>query len=229
MHRLSPDDPDAEPSGSPIPLIDIVERLYQKDWAAFEVLYEYYKVPLGKRLLYLIGDQETAYDLYQETFVRVLRYFSGLSGVPAGATYESFEPWLYRIARNCAIDYYRHTKKFEFLQSHEDSLFEPKTHSLAEYFSIAGHEEQVCDLLCLKEALAEMSPKYRDCLLLQYHWGFSQREIAEVLDISVKTVSTNVRRGSVQLRKIYADMMNGQPTIRKGGRKQHGKINLRTF
>jgi RNA polymerase sigma-70 factor (ECF subfamily) len=224
MHKLSPDDPISEPSECTMPLAEVVARACKKDRQAFEILYEYYRNPLGKRLRYLVNNQETAYDLYQETFIRVWRYLPDSGYGP-----EHFEPWLYRIARNLAISHLRHDRKFEvlplsFQDARERNLEEdiptdyvPWIVGLAKYLNIAGHEEQVCDMLCLKEALAKMSPRYRTCLLLQVYWGYSQEEIAQVLDISVKTVSTNVSRGYRQLRTIYTNMMCDHHIMRKGG------------
>jgi RNA polymerase sigma-70 factor (ECF subfamily) len=59
------------------------------------------------------------------------------------------------------------------------------------------HAEQV------KLALAQVSPRYRACLLLQLVAGFSQREIAQSLNMSEKSVSVYVSRGSEQFRQAY--------------------------
>jgi RNA polymerase sigma-70 factor, ECF subfamily len=212
MHQSPPDDPSSKPSGSTMTLAEVVARACEGDREAFARLYMRYKKPLGKRLMALVNDQETAYDLYQETFIRIWENRRKLRRIPFTTIVERFEPWLYRIARNLAVDYLRHSRKFTFLSYEEDisdeGIFEPPTPGLAKYLGIPGHEDQVCDLLCLKEALAKMSPKYRTCLLLQVHWGYSQQEIAKVLEISAEAVSTNVSRGYRQLRTIYMNMMS---------------------
>lgn len=167
--------------------------------AAFSMLYERYKGPLGKYLLALVSNQEIAYELYQETFIRVWRAFKEGKSIP-NEIGDNFDRWLFTIAKHIAIDFIRR-RKF-------------KSEPLPEFVasSEAGHEDRVCDREILAKALAAMSPQYRTCMLFQVHWGLTQREIAEKLGISEKTVSTNVKRGYRQFREIYmAIVSNSNP------------------
>lgn len=219
MHQLSSDDPSSELSSSTKPLAEIVARACKKDHQAFEMLYEHYKKPLGKRLMALVNNKETAYDLYQETFVRIWKSISIRRRVPFGL---DFEPWLYHIARNLAFDYLRRNRKFEFLRLFRDETDELQLHELSRNLGVAENEEQVVELLCLNAALAKMTPKYRNCLLLQVQWGYTQKEIAQILRIKEKSVSANVCRGYEQLRKIYKKMMEDHPEAKKEGSERNG-------
>src|SRR5690348_14438284 len=80
-------------------------RVLTQNPRAFEVLYEYYKKPLGRRIMYLVEDKEVAYDLYQDTFERMW------VKLPEQGPIANFKAWLYAIATNLAIDYLRHTKR----------------------------------------------------------------------------------------------------------------------
>jgi RNA polymerase sigma-70 factor (ECF subfamily) len=235
MHQLSSDDFNLKPAHTPdyvgrrpTPLAELLARA--KEHPFFAMLYDYYQEPLGKRLRNLVGDKETAVDLYQETFLRAWVHFSQPEVDPQEIV-QRFEPWIYSVAKNLAFDYYRSKRRIDFLPLPESEPNGSKEYALSARLSVTGHEDLVCDLLCLEEALAAMSPQYRVCLMLQVQWGYSQLEIGRALGISVKAVSTNVSRGFTQLRKIYKEMMSDQPTkkAKKGGRKRHGKINLRTF
>jgi len=175
---------------------------------AFATLYETYKKPLWRRLLYLVGNKDTAYDLLQETFLHAWKDRSKKHlDTP-------FERWLYSIAKNLAIDHLRrHTTIFESVSlptsEAEDPLFFRSFYTL-------GHEDLVCQQECLKEALAQMSPQYRTCVLLQEMWGYSQREIAVSLGINEKSVSANVSRGRAQLRMLYRRVINERDVAGKG-------------
>lgn len=189
--------------------IDKAEEHQQiKDRDAFATLYETYKKPLWKRLLYLIGNKDAAYDLLQETFLHAWK------GLPRKSPDAPFELWLYNIAKNLAIDHLRrHTTTLEHIslptnEAEESSFFSS--------FYTPGHEDLVCRRECLKEALAQMSPQYRVCVLLQEVWGYSQREIAVSLNISEKGVSANVSRGRAQLRMLYRKIMSEQDATGKG-------------
>ena len=197
---------------STMSIVEAKERVHAKDWMAFERLYEYYRNPLGQRLVYLVGDREVAYDLYQDTFEHLWRKLSPENPV------RNFDAWLYEIAKNLAIDYLRRTKRVIFLALPEDSSDELGSQTLLGFLSVPGHEEHICEIACVRQALAQMSPQYRICLLLQVMWGYSQHEIATSLGISEKSVSANVSRGRAQLRAAYRDMVNDLKA-RRGGQK----------
>jgi RNA polymerase sigma-70 factor (ECF subfamily) len=194
-----------------LPLTEAVDKAQARDHAAFERLYEHYKIPVWRRLFYLVGNKESAYDLFQETFLHVWK------SLPKKPPEAAFEPWLYRIAKNLAIDYLRHANQLTFLPLPESESDEPKEYAFFGLLSFAGHEERVCETICIQQALECMSLQYRMCLLLQDVWGYSQREIAESLAISEKAVSSNVSRGRKQLRVAYQNMANGFQIQRKGG------------
>src|SRR5205814_497245 len=108
------------------------------------------------------------------------------------------------VARNLAIDYLRKKEKDIKISS----LFQNKSSNVVEEVTsfnlfYEGYENQLCEVECIMQALSHMSLQYRRCLVLQDVWGYSQREIAEALSITEKTVSVNVCRGRRQLREAY--------------------------
>lgn len=212
MHQVARDPTTSTAPVSAMSIVEARERVHTKDWTAFERLYEHYRNPLGQRLVYLVGDREVGYDLYQDTFEHLWKKLSPENPI------KNFEAWLYEIAKNLAIDYLRRIKRIIFLPLPESSSDEPGDQTLLGLLSVPGHEERTCEIACIRQALEEMSPQYRTCLLLQVLWGYSQHEIADSLEISEKSVSANVSRGRAQLRAAYRDMMN-DPNARKGGQK----------
>ncbi len=175
-------------------LVEAVKCARNRDHAAFEYLYSRYKTLVWKRLVYFVGDREVVYDLFQETFLRAWQKLPEMGqDIP-------FEWWLKRIAANIAIDYLRHEKKLLFLRLPED---EPEQPLSLEVPGGAGLDEQLDLKESIRQALQQMSPQNRTCVLLQDHWGFSQREIAQMLKISEKTVSAYISRGREQLRQVY--------------------------
>ena len=187
---------------APMSLSSAIQRACMGDPDGFERLYEHYKRPLGKRLLYLVSNEEVAYDLYQETFIRVWQK------IVEGVSVTNFEAWLYRIARNVAIDYLRRKELLRFLPFPDEETDKPGTYMLLGELKEPCHEEYICEMLDLKQALEKMSPQYRVCILLQELWGASQKEIAQTLGISESTVSANVSRGFKQLRQVYSTIFN---------------------
>jgi RNA polymerase sigma factor (sigma-70 family) len=81
-------------------------------------------------------------------------------------------------------------------------------HEQGEYESLLSHwiegpEMQAGEVEHIRQVLAQLGPQMRICLLLQLYAGFSQREIATVLNISEKSVSAYVSRGREQFRRLY--------------------------
>lgn len=141
-------------------------------------------------------------DLFQETFLRAWQKLPELkSGVP-------FESWLKRIAANLAIDYLRHERQALFV-----SLSGEDGESGARYIlpSAVGPEVEFDLREGIRLALQAMSPQNRACVLLQDQWGFSQREIAQLLHITEKSVSAYISRGRERLRRAYLNLSGAAP------------------
>jgi len=184
---------DGESSGSFLKAAPLVEYLYTR-----------YQRPIEWYLSYLTNDRDTAADLCQDTFMRALEHAHQLHAVTL-ETADSHKPWLYRIAKNLAIDYRRHYGRYVFVPLPADSEHGQTVNGRTIDLSVTGHEEMVCELLLAGDVLAELSPQYRECLLLRVCYGLSNREIAEKLHVKEKTVSANISRGVVQVRLHYEE------------------------
>ncbi|MBI4522171.1 MAG: sigma-70 family RNA polymerase sigma factor, partial [Gemmatimonadetes bacterium] len=79
-------------------------RVAHDDTEAFEALIDLYWAPLIKYAMHLLGSADSAEDVVQETFIRVWRRRTGWS--PRG----SAEGYLYRVARNLALDEIKRTR-----------------------------------------------------------------------------------------------------------------------
>src|ERR1700735_5250017 len=84
--------------------------------AAFAEIYDLYFKKIYRFIFFRVGHKETAEDLAEEVF---LKAFSKISSVNEPA---AFEGWLYQIARNLVIDYYRQKKLTVALDEIENTL-----------------------------------------------------------------------------------------------------------
>jgi RNA polymerase sigma factor (sigma-70 family) len=80
--------------------------LCQGDVIVLEALVEQYQYRLVRYLIYLLGRRDGVDDLVQETWLRVLERGSSYDG------HSRFEPWLFRVARNIALDVMRKRPMF---------------------------------------------------------------------------------------------------------------------
>src|SRR3989344_1558695 len=85
----------------------------QTDDSAFSNLYEHYLPKIYGYIHKRIGNKQIAEDLTSQTFLKAFENFSGFSG-------GSFKGWIYRIATNTVIDFYRTHKPVESIEFHED-------------------------------------------------------------------------------------------------------------
>jgi RNA polymerase sigma-70 factor (ECF subfamily) len=178
----------------PDALIKVVQRAKEGDHIAFEMLYEQYKRVIWNCLFYLIRNRESAYDLFQETFLRAWKK------LPTIENNFQIEAWLKQIAIHIAFDYLRQEKKCFILSFSEQETDDLGSHIFSYSIEL---EENITRKERIENALAHMSPRNRLCLLLHDQWGFSQREIAELLGISEKSVSAYMSRGREQFRQLY--------------------------
>lgn len=191
----------AELSTEAIWFVEVVREAQTGDIAAFNALYQYYNGRIVTYLARMVGNDEEGRDLAQETFIKVWQALAKVHDET------HFDTWLYRIATNTAMDHLRRRK----------SRWPPWKHpeNETENMHVAGPEEQVEEAELIKLALAQLSPQYRACLLLQHVAGFTQREIALSLNLSEKSISIYISRGCEQFRRAYATLENEKDVTKR--------------
>ena len=172
----------------------IARGLRQRDVALLHELVVEYQFRLVRYLIYLLGRRDPVDDLVQETWLRVLE---------RGRSYDGesrFEPWLFTVARNLALDYLR--KRPAFSLDSKNSL-EPDLESLTPVSQAPSPFEQAArteDAQRLAHSLQMLEPIYREALLLRFQEDLSLQEMADVIGASVSTVSSRIYRGLAALR-----------------------------
>src|SRR5438046_909796 len=178
--------------------VEVVQDAQAGNLSAFDTLFQYYNARICTYLARMIDNDEEGRDLAQETFIKVWRALPGMNDE------SQFDTWLYRIATNTAIDHLRRRKfRWPLWKNSEEQ-------DAAASMSTAGPEVQVEEAELIKLALAQVSPQYRACLLLQHVAGFTQREIANALNLSEKSISIYINRGCEQFRQAYKRLTSGK-------------------
>ena len=135
-----------------------------------------------------VPDEATADDLTQETLLKVFRSRATLPDA------QRLEAWLYRIARNTLIDYYRRRRPAAELPP-----------SLAEEPAEGPDELRLAVLRTMQRFLAEMPATYREPVRLAELEGLPLAKIALRLNLSLSAVKARVRRGRAMLKKKLQD------------------------
>lgn len=150
-----------------------------------------YHYRLLRYLVYWTSRRELAEDLVQETWLRVLEH----SGQYDGSL--RFEPWLFSIARNLAIDHLRKQQTTTQRMCREDEAgADLPAPDFESPFLAAARSE---DAKRIAAALGTLEPMYREALLLRFQEELSLAEIAHVARAPIPTVSSRIHRGLAML------------------------------
>jgi len=176
----------------------IARGLRERDMELLTDLVERCQHRLVRYLLYLTGRREYAEDLAQETWVRVLQRGSQYNGR------QRFDPWLFAIARNLAIDYLRKKRKAvqtDSLRNDRDAMLLVPSSGPSPFEDAARSQ----DAMRLAGRLQILPPLYREALLLRFQEDLSLPEIAHVVSAPVTTVSSRIYRGLAALRSAFEE------------------------
>jgi RNA polymerase sigma-70 factor (ECF subfamily) len=162
------------------------------DLAAFERLVRRYQAHVWRFLRHLLGDAALAEDVTQETFLRLYQR------LPTFAGRSRFSTWVFRVARNAGVDALRAARRHDRLVA---ALPPPRP---------GPPPETRVEAMA---AVASLSPKLREALLLVEVFGFTYREAAEVLRVPDGTVKSRVFQARLRL----AAWRDAGPTEERAG------------
>lgn len=166
-------------------------RAKNGDRNAFGQIYDYYVKPIYRFIYFKVPTREDAEDLTSQTFIKALKYI-----VEEKKEIKSLQAFLYQLARNLVIDFYR-TKAIETLPI-DDQLTEAIPD---EEIDIKEKVEIISDLKNVEEALKQISEPYREVVILRYVEGLSNKEIAQIVNRSEGAVRVILHRGLNKLRE----------------------------
>lgn len=166
---------------------DELARLRRRDPVAVACMVERYQQRLYRYLVRLVGQTSLADDLFQQTWLHVVRQMDRYDAR------RSFDIWLFAIAHNAAMDLLRR-KPGESLD--EDGAGWPA--SGPDALALAITAERAAILASEMDALPAL---YREALTLRFEDGMKLEEIAEVTGAPLSTVKSRVQRALESLRR----------------------------
>lgn len=161
-----------------------------RDTGAVAVLYERYRDRIFVCLIRTVMDRDLAEELTEAVFVKMVDNLPKLARGRAPLV-----QWLYRVAHNEAISWFRHRRSAErYLATARIGDDDPDPDyddMIAEAQSHAGE---------LRAAAEKLAPFDRECIMLRYGEGLTPREIAPMLGCSAKKVSNALQNAFSVLR-----------------------------
>jgi RNA polymerase sigma-70 factor, ECF subfamily len=142
---------------------------------------------LFRHCFFRVSNREVAKDMVQDTFMKTWRE------IYKGQQIENMQSFLYRVANNLIIDYYRKAKS-DSLDNLLDNGYDPKGDDAAGIMAVS-------ELSLTMEAMNTLSEKDRRVLVMRHVDGFSPKEIAEEIGETENTVSVRIHRAIQRLKE----------------------------
>jgi RNA polymerase sigma-70 factor (ECF subfamily) len=174
---------------------ELVTRSMGGDLDSFNQLVLRWERPIYALAYRVIGREEDARDVCQETFLRAFRALGGFKGQA------KFSSWLYRITLNLCRDWIRRERRQPIAQA-------PEGVDIIEMASETTPSESVEDLVARREigqavarAMAELPEEQRTAIILKEYHGLTFQEIADMQNCPLSTVKTRLYQGLSVLRR----------------------------
>ncbi len=185
---------------------ELVARCLAGDTDSFNDLIRRWERPIFALAYRLIGHEDDARDVCQETF---LRAFRGLKGFKGQARFSS---WLYRITVNVARDWMRRRRRTPLVAVPEGV----DVADLADQAGMSAPAEAADEAVARKDlsravgrAMKVLSEEQRTAIILKEYHGLTFQEIADMLDVPLSTVKTRLYQGLTLLRRELGDRGQG--------------------
>lgn len=170
-------------------------KMKSGDPKAFEMLFLRFYGPLCLFAAKIVGNGEAAEEIVQGFFVKLWERKANL------VVETSVKNYFLRSVKNGCINFIKHSKtKDEYAAN---MLHNVETHTIENAFFEVGLKEKI------EESLGSLPPKRREIFRLSREEGLKYREIAERLNVSVKTVETQMGLAIRSLRVKLRDYLNG--------------------
>lgn len=168
--------------------LELIRLAQDGDGDSISAIYEKYHLDIYRFLYYRVGEVHTAEDLTSEVFLRMIRSISQYQEQSM-----SFQAWLFQIARNLSIDYYRK-------QAHQNQV-ELDENLVSNEEALDTAVERKLDRQTLQKALSKLPEDQRDVVVLRFIVGMPIHETALTLHKSEDSIKGLQRRGLIALRE----------------------------
>jgi RNA polymerase sigma-70 factor (ECF subfamily) len=166
----------------------------------FEEIVHRYKHKLYNFIFMLVKNQALAEDIFQDTFVKVLKSLKEGRYQDDG----KFASWMMRIAHNLVIDHFRKNKLFPVISADDKEIpfFNSKNYS-EKTFEEQIIEDQIFD--DARKLLDYLPAEQKEVVIMRIYGDLSFKEIAEQTNVSLNTALGRMRYALINLRKLVAE------------------------
>lgn len=168
---------------------DAITRLSKGEIEAFTELYDKYVEKIYNFIFYRVSNRDLAEDLTSEVFLRAFDRIETFNPEKS-----KFSTWLFQIAKNRLIDYYRAMKPLDELN---------ESMEIASDYSVIDEVDKVFDAMRVKAILDKLESNERDLIIMRLWDDLSYREITELTGRSEASLKMHFSRIMKKLTNLY--------------------------
>ncbi|PKP37181.1 MAG: RNA polymerase subunit sigma-24 [Bacteroidetes bacterium HGW-Bacteroidetes-15] len=167
---------------------------------AIEILIRRHRKRVFGYILLLVKNHALAEDVFQDTFVKVIRSLQEGKYIENG----KFVSWVMRIAHNLIIDHFRREKQLNTFSNDSSTvdIFNSSKFSEKNVEDEIVYEQILSEVKGLVDSLPE---EQKEVVLLRHYAGLSFKEIAEQTNVSINTALGRMRYALINMRKIMQE------------------------
>lgn len=165
---------------------------------AFDLLLLRNQSKLFSYILFVVHDRETAEDIFQETFVKVISRLQEGRYTVSG----KFGAWIMRIAHNAIMDWYRDQASMRIVDTSADNDLSniPGADIFEGYIENRFVNSQI--MTDVRRLLDALPPMQREVVYMRFYQQLSFKEIADSTDVSINTALGRMRYALLNMRRM---------------------------
>ncbi len=165
---------------------------------AFDLLLSRNQSKLFSYIMFVVRDRETADDIFQETFVKVITRLRDGRYTASG----KFSAWVMRIAHNVMMDWYRDQKAERIIEPTENNDLSNIRGGDVLDGNIENQFVNAQVLNDVKKMMSLLPPSQREVVYMRYFQEMSFKEIAETTGVSINTSLGRMRYAILNMRRM---------------------------
>ncbi|MCH8820899.1 RNA polymerase sigma factor [Patescibacteria group bacterium] len=167
--------------------LHLVKQAQKGSLSAYQTLYMRHLDAIYRYFFFQTKDKFLAEDLGQEVFIKIWKSIDKYDEKKG-----AFTSWMYRIAHNLLVDYYRGKKTLTLKEGLEASYSE-------DWLEKLDHSEKIQNV---KKALENVSADYKEVIILRFFEDLSVEEVSQIIDKSEENVRVIQHRAIRKLKEI---------------------------
>jgi RNA polymerase sigma-70 factor, ECF subfamily len=184
--------------------LDLVARAQKGDTGAFDALITQYRQRCFAMIYHMVRNEEDAWDLAQDGFVKAWKSLANFRGQSA------FYTWLYRIMTNVSLDWLR-KKHIQGAQEFDDTIglrkIEPSASTAPKEMMEPAQRMADAEIRQrIDAAMEKLSPEHRTVAVLREIEGLDYQEIADAIGCSIGTVMSRLFYARKKLQTLLQDV-----------------------